>query len=708
MLNPLMLLGLLGLSVPIIIHLIQKQRLRPQLLATLQFLDREDVSNAFAPVPRDWLQLLLRLLLLLLFIILMARFTRLGRDPGPRTLVVIQDNSMSTQRRVEGGESLFDQQREQLLELIDHMGAKDQFSLMLVGDRIVQETGFLRDQAELRALAGAFGPSESGGRGLYPAIRRALEQVQSHTAVNRAVLVFTDDQKVGYASYLADGRARDLLAEGPADLIFVGDPLPEAANVAVTSGSFLPARTYLGTSAKLTATVTNFAESEQTVEATFFEGETAGEARRLTLAAGQSAQLDLVHMFQSPVDAACSASLADDVLVADNQFRVPMRMRERRQILLVTPATDGEEEDGYATYQGRALFRYAVNPGEELGTGAGTYLRLKRITPLRLQSGDAGLALCSTVVLYGVGELSEKSVNDLASFVRNGGGLVLIPERQLGPRQFNECFAPVLGGLQLGGLHEPADPMSIDTREAGLGAELYLPLLRGEWGDVKSIRFNTYFRLLGSGDAACALRAANGDWLSAVVALGRGRVCVQMFSHSLADSSLPRTTAFVPMVQELIAHVSGDEAATAADLMRVGDVRYVGVPEFRNFEGPVQLVGPEEREITAGGDRANIRVAGLQRAGHYKITHPARKSARQRWLCVNPVLSESDLTPLSEAELAGMFGRDRFHRVGFDELGGHFARQQELFPVLLWLVFAAFGIEALLGAWQARRQEIET
>src|SRR5207245_1158470 len=70
MLHPWMLLGLIGLSVPIIIHLIQRQRLRTQPLATLQFLDIEDAANAFAPVPRDWLQLLLRLTLLGLFILL--------------------------------------------------------------------------------------------------------------------------------------------------------------------------------------------------------------------------------------------------------------------------------------------------------------------------------------------------------------------------------------------------------------------------------------------------------------------------------------------------------------------------------------------------------------------------------------------------------------------------------------------------------------
>ena len=50
MLNPWMLLGLAGLSVPIIIHLIQRQRLKPQQLATLHFLDEEDIANAFLVV----------------------------------------------------------------------------------------------------------------------------------------------------------------------------------------------------------------------------------------------------------------------------------------------------------------------------------------------------------------------------------------------------------------------------------------------------------------------------------------------------------------------------------------------------------------------------------------------------------------------------------------------------------------------------------
>src|SRR5262249_51176827 len=119
MLQPLMLLGLIGLSVPIIIHLIQRQRLKPQVLATLQFLEPQDAANAFAPVPRDLLQLLLRLALLGLFVVLMARLLIGSEQVGPRRLAVILDQSMSMQRKVATNQTLFDKHKAQILELID-------------------------------------------------------------------------------------------------------------------------------------------------------------------------------------------------------------------------------------------------------------------------------------------------------------------------------------------------------------------------------------------------------------------------------------------------------------------------------------------------------------------------------------------------------------------------------------------------------------
>ncbi|MDP7134609.1 MAG: hypothetical protein QF437_29210, partial [Planctomycetota bacterium] len=168
MLNPLMLAGLLGLSVPIIIHLIQTQRLKPQPLATLKFLDIEDVANAFHPVPRDILQLILRLILLTFFVLLMSRLIFSSGTVGPRAMAVILDHSMSMQQKAGDTGSLFDRHKRQVLELIDGMNEDDRMSLILVGDRVTSETGYLQDKDALREIAEDFEVSDSGALALFP------------------------------------------------------------------------------------------------------------------------------------------------------------------------------------------------------------------------------------------------------------------------------------------------------------------------------------------------------------------------------------------------------------------------------------------------------------------------------------------------------------------------------------------------------------
>jgi hypothetical protein len=159
-----MLLGVLGLGVPVVIHLIQKQRLKPQPLATIQFLDKEDVANAFAPAPRDLLQLLLRLLLMLLAVLLLTRLTLVSSTPGPRTMVIVLDQSMSMQQLADGKRSLFDVMKAQATTLLQGMNDGDRASLVLVGDRMTT-TPFIDDRDELLRLLDEVSVGDTGGLG---------------------------------------------------------------------------------------------------------------------------------------------------------------------------------------------------------------------------------------------------------------------------------------------------------------------------------------------------------------------------------------------------------------------------------------------------------------------------------------------------------------------------------------------------------------
>ena len=715
MLNPWMLLGLLGLAAPIIIHLIQQQRLRPQPLATLRFLDREDVANAFAPRPRDLLQLLLRLLLLALFVLLMVRTTgQAGDGQARRTLALVVDQSLSMQQRPEGRQSLFEHARGQVIGLLEKLGPEDRAALILVGDRVTLHTGFLSDRAALLAQAQAMKPQDGGALALVPAMRDAVNQLRGRHEPNAFVLVFSDLQQRNFRAALdeaarpGDGtetaRFREQLAGSRVQLVLLdpgGDTLPP--NLAISAGTFSPSQVFLGAGSKLTAEVHNYGPAEQMATLTFYEGESAGEARSVPVPPGGSVQVDLAHRFESPVDTACRAELADDPLPADNRFAVPMRMQERREVLLVAPAlADEEQRRQELDYDAASLLTYALNPAEVLGQGGGTAVRVRRISPARLE--QTALPIYGAIILHGVASLPPRTVKDLEAFVGSGGGLLVIPDRDLSPAQFNETCGPLLGGLQLGQLREPPEPQGLSRDVAGLGRPWLAPLLREEWGPLRDLLFMQYFSIAHAGTAVPLLRADNGDWLLATATVGRGRVVVQLFPGDFAASTVPRAAAFVPLVQELVAAVGRPLEARAPDVMRVGETRRVPLPEFRGLAGAVQATGPvAARFALLAPEHDAIRAEELPHAGAYELVHPEKKTGRRRWLAVNPPADESDLTRLSTAEQEKLFGAANVARLPFAEWQTRFLPRRELLPLLLALVALAFVVEAVAGAWQSRR-----
>jgi hypothetical protein len=228
--------------------------------------------------------------------------------------------------------------------------------------------------------------------------------------------------------------------------------------------------------------------------------------------------------------------------------------------------------------------------------------------------------------------------------------------------------------------------------------------VREEWGSPREISVNHYFGIENGGTAKVALRAENGDPLAVVVRQDRGQLLVQLFGCELESSTLPRTTAFVPLVQHVIATLGERGEPTSPDTVRVGDVLRMRLPEFRNLKGDVQVTGPETRSFAMTGPEGDeIRVEGLLTAGDYEVSHPAKKSGRKRYLTVNPVRGESDLSPLSREEQESIFGAGNVARLKYAELAGEFSHRHEIAGSLGALVLLAFVAEAVWGAWQSRR-----
>ena len=109
----------------------------------------------------------------------------------------------------------------------------------------------------------------------------------------------------------------------------------------------------------------------------------------------------------------------------------------------------------------------------------------------------------------------------------------------------------------------------------------------------------------------------------------------------------------------------------------------LSVPEFRRLTGDVRMAGPETHSFRLGGrDGDQIRLEGLQKAGAYEVTHPMKKSGRERWIGVNPVIEGSDLTVLSEEEQATILGHRNVHRLPYKALAGQVSRARGETPVV--------------------------
>jgi len=709
MLNPLMLLGLFGLAAPILIHLINRRRMRPRLLATLRFLDPQDVANAFAPVPRDVLQLLLRLLLLTLFILLMARLTGPSQTVGPRALAIVLDNSMSMKRLVpDGKKTLFESHRARILELVRSMRPGDYISFTLAGDKVFESTGFTGDRSALeRAVTNAW-VSDGGGRALLGTLEDTLRELRSKRAPNTALIVFSDQQASNYRSPRENFTLAPLLRGSRIKPVFVVDPVTNGPNVELKGAEFHPERAYLGASGKVTARLHNASETQQVVTVALKSGPATVETRTCNLAGGETAHVEIRQMFDSPNDTVWGVNLSEDGFLADNDAYTTMRMLKRRQVLLVTSAHYPKPEGLTLGTSGADLFACALNPAEATGETFGeTYISVKRVLQDELER--KALSMYSVIVLYGVQELVPDVVQDLAGYVRQGGGLYIIPDTNITfVATFNKSLAPLLAGFELGDPREPKVAAPMDGNEKNVADPLLLGLMREEWGTVNDIRFARYFSVKEKGSAKAALKTQDGDILLAVAQLGKGRVCIQTHSWNVEDTSLPRSLAFVGVAHAVVDRLSSRDADTEGaarpDHIRVGAFHRLMLPAFRGLGGEVTLEGPRTYAFMMSPEDAHVTVKDIYVAGAYRATHSGKPAARDRWLAVNPSPDESGTVFMTADQLASLCGVGTVTAPS-DRLDGLFRPRRELLVLMLALVFVALAAETAGSLLSRRKKE---
>jgi hypothetical protein len=725
-LSPAFLLGLPLVAIPVLIHFFSRKQRQPIPWGAMEFLMTSATPRRRFLRLRDLLLLLLRIAIVLALIGALAQpmlsSSWMG-SAGPRDVILILDNSMSTARQIGGG-TVFDRELDEAAKIMQQLKGADALRILLASPapEWMNDTPVAGGSGGLRALAARLRrlKPNDGAAGMLECVQAALQAEPVGKDSSRFVTIVTDGQAHGWRAETPGvwESIQALAKKSPVPAV-VRVVVPEgvsgpAANLAVEKVTAARAVAGVGQPATLTASVKNTGSSASA--ATSLAWSTRDESLGLStvpaLEPGAGTTVSLSQPFATPglFEIACHLGGQDD-LAPDNSARFLLEVTQSIPILLVEgePQSDPVQSD---TRYFLAALGYDAESKE--AAASASVFRPKLISYERLRAEDLSAFQC--VVLADVPRLPADLAQKLARYVNSGGGLWIALGEQTDVAAFNQSFYEQSAGLSAVPLRQPVG--DADDREKSIAlvppaADHPATALLADTHRLDIDRVRIYRRHQFDADAGSSvtvlLRAEGGAPVAVERDLGRGRVIVMAIPLGLAWSNLPLCHSYVVLAREWLWYLT--EPGLVKRNLQAGEVLQISEPlETSNggasLETPgghlAQLFGQEE------DGRMVFRYPRTQAPGEYQLTLDAAKGSLPEKFLVGRDPEESNLTPLSTEQIGALSG------AGGLEFGGDPLFQPRVQKIAappkalaMWLLMALIvfmALEIAVAFWLARQR----
>jgi hypothetical protein len=690
-LNPWLLLGVSAVSVPIIIHLLNRRKYQRVVWAAMRFVLASLEKNQRRMRVEDLILLLLRCALLALLALALSRpLIRTAANMfGKQQVmaVVLLDNSLSM-AAVDGagGQARFDLAKKAADQVIDNLGNGSSVAVFLASDTardVIAQPTF--DLGLARQLIDQAPQSDRSSNMLAP-LARAVRVLSEQAGAQKQIYVVTDGKA---QSWRQGPEIRRLIDENRKEIgvnvVFVSDPAAAGAlqNLAASRLHLTTELPTVNKALRFDVEVTNWSATEvHDVPVRLFVDDSpvaADEARIDALSPHQSHSIALNARVRGDGYHTITARLPKDQLSSDDARSMVVRCLKQVQVLLVDgdPGKEGRDAETF-------FLREALQPVDP--TQRDKYFIQTRTIPI----GDLGktrLDDFDVVILANVPEIPRSLLEPIQRFLGNGRGLVIFPGPSTNMNFYNdvlyrqEQILPLPLGEPVGdsGQTEKFDtiqtgrfdhPITEFWNQDGAGnpaaAHFFRHFTLVEDTKIASTRPGTGGTAargtggganLAAGPAAVVVRYAGGKAAVAEHTYGAGRVVLFSSTANTRWNDLPvRAGLFIPLMQRVVDSLlerqeerltvqAGQKVAIAyppsfegkdAQITRPGQARN-GAPDTarvaRQPDGSTRLVF--ERTDLAGIYSVSVAGdAGAAAAG------PVRFAVQ-----TDPVAS--DLTPLS-------------------------------------------------------------
>ena len=429
-LTPWFLIGVSALAIPVLIHLIQRERKRVVVFPSLMFLRRIPYQSVRRRSIRHWFLLLLRAAAILLIVAAFARpfipqgALAVAASDGAREIVVLLDQSASM-----GYGDHFQRAREAARKAIDGLGGEDKATLVLFAKNAEENVRATTDRLRLGQAIDA-AKVTSGSTRYGPALKLAQSILSASSLKRKEVVLVSDLQKTGWTG------AEEI--KFPDGTVFTPVSVASPDSVErVDSVAGVRARQLLRPGAHhVTAGLVNRGNAPVNGLTTTLEVDGHEiESKPVTVAANSSASVSFAAFTLSEAYLRGTVRAGTDLMPQDNVFHFVLTPSRPVSVLVVAPREESGQRTDPTLYLSKAL---------SIGTTPAFQTEIvsaARMTPANLDKR-------AVVILNDTPFPPAAAGGALKRFVEQGGGLlVVLGEHSSWPQNDAALLPGTLGGI---------------------------------------------------------------------------------------------------------------------------------------------------------------------------------------------------------------------------------------------------------------------
>ena len=684
-------LAALGISIPIVLHILNKARPKKVNWAAMELLQKTTQQQSKKIKLEDWLLMVLRCLTFLLVALAMMRLVFVNSSDlfsgASRELILVIDSSYSMNHGQY--ESRFDLAKKKAMKIVNSLPSGSKISLVTIGDEpevLIRH----RDPSEI-SLERYFAALEAKpeGFGLEVSLSVLDELLNESDSANREVIFLTDAQKRSWCenSESAIEKIAELNQKASISLLPLGDESYE--NLALSDFHMTSGACRSGGFINLSAKIINHGESLATASIELFHNSNIVDVTSVSsLQPKEERLLRFGVQLESSGPNKFQLSLESDNLEDDNSAYLAIDVPDKLKVLII-----------------------------EGSPGAGRYLELA--TQLE-RSGYAEGLICTVslaslvsaeqiekndvVVLADVGDLDEENIKILDEKVRNGAGLLVYAGVNMDAFSAEQIIGRLVT-MDWEKRVSPEDGRDHQIRVSPQSDQLGLELRRLE-AEILDCKVNGFHQVQTAADSKILLELDNGNPLLFIKEVERGKLAIFTTGADREWSSLPLNPAGPILFHLLLQELStGDRQKS----LRIGESARVEIRSNRLGAEP-KLIGPSgevsvpvRQEARESNKYIELLLSKTEIPGFHELQFGDNTDFEV--LAANLDAGESDLKPATIDELESVFENTGVKILGSESMVDNSENQTHLGSFLALAALFAFIGQAAFSTELTRRKQ---